>query len=479
MNTNRDDRDWYSISTKSIRRSLSFSTLFVLLIIAWVGFNFWEAGNLKTEAEATIEEGASLTQQLEGTDSFVGMRDEHGGAWDDLERARASYDEGDYAAALDHGTRSVLVLRSLLRIGRGEGDLRFLSVEGSVEYRRGERGAWKRGRSQDRLNPGDWVKTDNGASAEIVFPDGTIYTLRQNTMVHLGSLGSGDDDGDPVGGGREERATDLVFGWVELNTADRSTTVTTPASEATVRRSSEALVAFDRERNQGRFAAFRGQLDVTTEGGEQRTVNALEQVEQTRRGLSRTRGLLEQPKLVRPATETSIDLDRQERLQLSWETVSGASRYALRVARNRLFASTVIENVRRTTSATLGLRGEGSFYWQVAAVDGSGVQGPWSEPRIFRIAALRGTAALQDTVPPPLVIDAIEPFGPLVMVRGSSEPGASVVINGEAATVNLDGTFEKTVQMDTTGWVELEIIATDIAGNRTQEEQRVFVDDAY
>ena len=73
-------------------------------------------------------------------------------------------------------------------------------------------------------------------------------------------------------------------------------------------------------------------------------------------------------------------------MRLAWEPVPGAARYAFQVSRNRLFVDNVIDVANRTrTAATLGLRGEGTFLWRVAAFGADGAQGPWSEPRRFRV----------------------------------------------------------------------------------------------
>ena len=75
----------------------------------------------------------------------------------------------------------------------------------------------------------------------------------------------------------------------------------------------------------------------------------------------------------------------------------GAGRYALQVSRNRLFVDNIIDvEDRTTTSAKLGLRGEGHFLWRVAAIDSSGEQGPWSPPRKFRVVPTAATGAQED-----------------------------------------------------------------------------------
>ncbi len=92
------------------------------------------------------------------------------------------------------------------------------------------------------------------------------------------------------------------------------------------------------------------------------------------------------PRLVGPAREHEIDLAKQQQLRLAWEKVPAASRYTLNVSASQSFASNIIEDSRRLKpSAKIGIRGEGVFYWRVAAVSRDGLQGAWSEVRSFRV----------------------------------------------------------------------------------------------
>ena len=153
--------------------------------------------------------------------------------------------------------------------------------------------------------------------------------------------------------------------------------------------------------------------------------------------LSEARPLPPAPSLSAPADQAEFALGSERTVTLAWQEVAGASRYALQVARNRLFVDNLIDVEGRTKrSATLGLRGAGSFVWRVAAISPHGLQGPWSPPLSFRVAAPReGTGSEADRIPPPLDIDEVQVYGSIVMVGGRTEPGALVAVNGEQVAV--------------------------------------------
>ncbi|MCP4659894.1 MAG: FecR domain-containing protein [bacterium] len=468
----KKERTWYSISVASVRRAVTIVVFFVVLVAGYLGFQRVEIYILQRDAWQTIEEATELTTQLRNRDDYRQIYTNHRDAWTLLEEAREEYEAEAFDHALAHSARSLAMLKSVLDVGKTKGTHRFLSLQGSVEIqRRGRRGAWRRARSQDTLRPGDWVKTSTDGTAEILFPDGSVYTLRQNTMVHLGgSSQPGEEAADT------KRTTDIVFGWVELNTAEAPSTVATPKSQARVRSDSEAMVSYSEARGEGRFAAYAGGLEVRSASGQSQELGPLQQVEQVGDLLSAPKPLPGKPKLLGPPNEQEIDFDAESELQLAWQATERAQRYALQVSQSQLFASNIIDDLRSKTTARVGIRGEGSFFWQVAAVDREGAQGPWSNPGTFRVVSLRGIGEADDQTPPELEIRSTETYGALVIVNGKTEPGAKVTINGEAVSLRRDGSFSKTVQMTQEGWGFVEVKATDAWDNEAIQRVQVFID---
>lgn len=61
----------------------------------------------------------------------------------------------------------------------------------------------------------------------------------------------------------------------------------------------------------------------------------------------------------------------------------------------------------------------------------------------------------------------------LTTIRGTTEPGSRVFVNGRLASVQTDGAFSLTYQLQE-GENILKIEATDRAGNKTEQELKVF-----
>ena len=67
-------------------------------------------------------------------------------------------------------------------------------------------------------------------------------------------------------------------------------------------------------------------------------------------------------------------------------------------------------------------------------------------------------------------------MGNFFIVQGSTEPGATVTVNGETVEVGGDGSFNKTVALTREGWNTIVIRAIDPAGNTTEHRESVLVE---
>ena len=363
---------WYTVSLSSVRRVVTLLAVVSGLIGGFLLLQRWEHRELRERAEAAIAEATDLTRRVERRGDYEQIRIEHFSAWEELEVARSEVADERYREALERAQRSLEELREVLQIDQGpqEGKGRFVSVQGGVEYRRGERGAWKRARTATTaLNPGDWVKTSSDGTAEIRLPDGSKYVLRRNTMVRLGSSRN-------LLTGTEVPVTDIAFGWVDINTSRRSSKVKTPKAEAEVRKNSKGQVEFHPEQGSGRLAVFEGSGEIVSQGGQTRQVGALQQVEQIGDLLSAPKPLPSQPQLAPAGRRPAGRPRHRAQPRLAWTAVDRLRPLRpQRLPQPDVRPNIISEDNRRKTSAKLGLRGEGIFYWQVAAIDRDGVPG--------------------------------------------------------------------------------------------------------
>ncbi len=465
-------KDWYSISVDTLRGWGLL--LFALAVVGggYLGYRFWEQRTLEHDAASAIADTVRLIAQVPGGQAAGSSKSDYDAALQSLGEARIEYRRADYRRALASAQRSKNVLLSLLGARdepAADAEVSFITIQGGVEYRRREGGDWEEAKSRVALHPGDYVRTSANGSAEIMFADRSLYTVRPNTQFIVSAAASGSE-----GGGQ---SIEMDYGWVDLSTTTHPKNVKTPGAEARVQHDSEGFVVFDKSTNRGRFGALRGGMDVESKGGMKRTVEKFQQVVQTGDLLSAPQAVPDRPLPLEPADNLEVDASRVQRLVLAWKPVPGVARYALEVSRNRLFVDNIVDVSNRTkTRATLGIRGEGTFQWRVAVMGKEGSPGPWSLPRRFHVASRHAGAGDKNANPPPLDLEDVKSYGSIYIVRGKSDPGVRIEVNGEAVKVNADGTFQKTVQFTKEGWSFIDIQVRDGWGNQTVRRRRVFVE---
>lgn len=390
--------DWYTISSTALRGWGFVVIVLVLAVLGVVGYRFLDQLVLEREVARVIQEADDLLRTVRNEGAIDSYREEYFVARRHLEEARDNQRAGALREAYRSAERSRTLLASILstlRLRGPEGEAMFIAVQGGVEYRRGDRGPWQGARSRVALNAGDYVKTSRNGSAEIMSVDGTLYTVRPDTVLLIGRV-------RPAPGVARQRTLDLESGWVDLGTTQSTSRISTPQAEARIQRETTAAVSHDPEQDVSRFATYDGQMVVSSSDGTTREVGSLEQVVQTGAVLALPERLLPAPAMLGPEDNYEAAMDVDVELLLHWRPVEGASRYALQVAPTRFFVQNIIDvEDREKTTATLGLQGTGTFVWRVAAFDSKGARGPWSAPRRFRVTAGGTPAAAATTAERP------------------------------------------------------------------------------
>ena len=183
------------------------------------------------------------------------------------------------------------------------------------------------------------------------------------------------------------------------------------------------------------------------------------------------------PRLTSPADQRVFIFDEplQHKIVLQWEPVAGARRYHLLISDQSLFSDPLYDDERTTTSAVLDGVPAGSYFWKAAALNDSGVEGPFSGVREFRVSADK-ILDRSDTEPPSLEITDFVTIGMMVIVEGRSEPGANVWVDAEKIDLYDDGSFNAVVRLRREGMNELIFRAQDTAGNETKLTRSAYVE---
>ncbi|HUP63890.1 MAG TPA: hypothetical protein VM557_01245 [Thermoanaerobaculia bacterium] len=470
-NATNADIDWYLISIDRLKKA--GVVLVVLLLAAIAAWWFFASQNPKERARRAVQNAEVAINELANAPDLSAIRSDLDQGQVKLEEARVAFQGGTYPAAEAAAKEAESIARmAMARVpGDSEFDAQFLAIEGDVQYQKGAQGEWRRATTRDALFNGDWVKTGNNATAQLIFANRSLYTVSSNALLEIYASVNPQTS-------KPQNYVQMQVGTVEINTLDDESTVRTPGSQVVVSSESTAHVGVGRNR-QTEILSLKGSSAVTpASGGQALTLAAGQQVDASGEGtFSPVRPILDPPQLLTPVENQVFQSGGDPVVALQWEPNSEAGAYVLQVSRSRLFSSLEIDSRRSTTRASAKVTDQGSFYWRVASIGSDGRRGPFSPFRRFRVVGgSRAPGAVVDKTPPSLELK--KPFrfgGQYYLFEGKVEPGASLFVDDEEIPVETDGTFKKLISFSKLGWNTVVVRAVDPSGNQTVLRENVNV----
>ncbi len=348
---------------------------------------------------------------------------------------------------------------------------RFTSVEGSVRVKAVGTFEWIPADTHTPLRRGDLVRTASGAAAVIEFGDGTSLEVRPDSLLTI------EETGDTAAQKRRV-AVGLSSGDVSYNrsAAGGSTQVSTPTVKVTHggAGSGDLSVAETGETDVRVFSGSGVRLE--TRSGAAVDLQASEGVRIDAAGKAGQKlALPGLPVLQAPPHQTEISYPDPSRgtTLLAWKDVPAALEYRVMVDFSASFNRPLVDQRMRETQVALRGLEAGRYYWRVAALAKDGAAGAFSDTSSFSIA--RPTGARAGAAPPPLSLDALEVRNNILQIKGRSEPGATVTVNGQRVEVQADGSFNEFVTLDKAGPQTVEVRAVGLNGGVTVRRQSVVV----
>ena len=464
------DIDWFVIPIEKLRQWGILAV--VIFVTAFLAYFLYSRSRKSPEEKARVEIAAAttlVTKASAGASARPGSTVSQ--ARDYLRGAEEAFSKKNW----DESFRLAVESQSYARRALGgsaaaeSGDASFIFVEGDVALQTAGRSSFEAAKQRQALFDGDFIKTGRTGSAEIMFSDGTLYTVKPGSLFEVRRPASSDSGGSQV---------KMVSGSINVYTSASSSTVASDAATASIERESRVSVDVATG-DQTQVTTFRGRTTVST-GKETMVLGEREKITANvgSGAISAKVVVPESPQLVLPADNRIYDLKTGDQIELKWSPVTKAVRYRIQISRSRLFVPDATEvdlDDRIDTGARVKVSREGSYFWRVAAINAEGHPSDWSSVRRFKMLT-EPPRMLGLALPPRLVISPPQQMGNLFLIFGKTDPGAIVTVNAEPADVESDGSFKKTITIDREGYATLVIKAVDASGNETVKPVKVFVE---
>jgi hypothetical protein len=355
----------------------------------------------------------------------------------------------------------------------------FSAIEGTVKVKAVGTFEWVTADSSMALKKSDIVRTGPGSAAEIRFFDGTVVAVAADSLIMIEASSS-----DPVSR-RAKVGWRVSNGTVDFKVPPRGgaggeAEISTPT--VTARTDAAATGAISVAESGGTAVrVYDGRVMASTKAGETIPLDANQALPVDASGKAGPAVKLpEVPVLLAPANQSEVAYPDPSRAitLLAWKPVANAASYHVLLDYSPYFNRPLVDRggIKENSVEVRGLD-TGKYYWQVAAVDKDGVTGRFSTFSRFAVSKPASGATGEEGPPPPLTIDALDVRANILQIKGRTEPGAAVTVNGQRLDVQSDGSFNEFIQMGKAGRQWVVIKAVSINGGANEQRRSVVVGD--
>ncbi len=345
----------------------------------------------------------------------------------------------------------------------------FTNIDGTVRVKKASSNTWIQADYSVALERNDVIQTSPEGLAKVVFTDGTNYTVKPDSLIVIQENFLNSSQQTQV-------AVQVTTGTVDLATATigpgSKSQVTVAGATATIASQSSAEVQNDPRNDQHAIVMRKGSGEVNRAGQDVKIADN-EGVSFTSDAKEMTKTtVFSPPFLIGPFDNQQVTLSPTDKgVLFYWSEVPGGRAYHLRVSRNAFFtpASLVFDKNVSGSQITLSLA-EGNYYWVVQTVGDDGKESMESPKNRFMLVAkgnANGSISLE-------LSDFVQ-HGHAIEVKGRTEAGARIMVNGQEAVVSPDGTFRHFTGTLPSGDNMITVTAQDAKGRWNTKQQSVTI----
>ena len=351
----------------------------------------------------------------------------------------------------------------------------FTSIEGSVQVRALGTFEWVAADKDGALRKGDLIRTGSNTAAEVTFFDGATVRIRPEGLFTIEEL-SEDPSTKKRKVGWEVRSGEVHFKTVRRNVPGSETEFVAPTFKGKIDEMSSGSLHVG-EAGDADMRLFQGLARMQTKAGQVVDLGASEGVKVDATGKAGPKVTLPGiPTPLAPAHQAEVaypDPTRATTLLL-WKAVAGAVSYHLMLDSSAYFNRPLVDRkgIQGNEQELRGLE-PGKYYWRIAAIDKAGQEGAFSDFARFTVADPSGRRTGDAT--PPLTIESMDLRSNILQIKGKTEPGGTVTVDGKRVDVNGDGSFNDFIQLEKPGKQVVVIRANGLNGGVNEQRRPVVV----
>ena len=347
----------------------------------------------------------------------------------------------------------------------------FTALDGTVRVRKGNGNSWINADYNVPLEKGDVVQTAAEGMAKIVFNDGTNYTVKQDSLIVIEENSANDQQQTNV-------AVAVTTGTVDLTTATyvqgSKSQVIVAGAKASLAPDSSAMVHNNAKDDQHEILVKKGSGDIERNGEVVRLASWEKVTFQSGSQAMERATEIGPPTPITPGNMMPVFINPAEKskeVEFAWTPMTNAAGYRLRIAHNPYFSSVLLDRKVDTASVVVTGLPLGAYYWSIQSYDASGKQSVESEKNRFTIIAKS-----KERIEMSLDLDPFVQHGHVIEVRGKTEAGARVMVNGmEVPIVADDGSFHYFTPPLPNGESLITVTAQNSKGGVNTRQEKVVI----
>jgi hypothetical protein len=346
---------------------------------------------------------------------------------------------------------------------------KFVNLDGKVQVKKVNSVQWVEADFRTLLDKGDLVQTGSDANARITFADGTIYTVKPDTLVTVEENNTENNKPTSVAVRINTGQVDLVT--PNFSSPDSKAAVSTEDANAQLRSNSRMAVKNDPDKKESEFVVSSGSAQVRR-GEDRIDLAPWEKVTIPNGGAIQKSTLLAPPDLVEPLNLAPIIAESPKTfpVHFEWKSVPNAIAYNLRISATAMFTKTVKEAKVGGTTADISGLDPGEYFWNVTAIDTKKQTSEVSEIFKFTLVAQGKSQSMV------LEIEGTQLHGHVAEIVGKTEPGAALIINGQSVpNIAPDGAFRHFTEQLDPGQHTISIIGSNRRGGTAMKQVSIVV----